>query len=205
MARLTIDDGFSRHPKVTALTAKERWVWLDVLCYCARYKTGGYLPESPGAVIAGASPKFVGRCGQLGLLNVTTGGRLRVHDWHIYNGSIAERVEVYLDDNPDASANEVQQAIGGTREIVMAEVRKLREVVRPEPAETPLGGSGRTTLAGSETGSESGSRARVPLPLKELTKAVPVARPDDATTNTDERPKDFIKDTISESLERGAA
>lgn len=83
MSWLRIDDGFSRHPKVTALTHRERWSWMDLLCYCARYQTAGYLPENIREHVAGATDKFLIKCGTLGLLDVVSGD-LRVHDWESY-------------------------------------------------------------------------------------------------------------------------
>ena len=53
MSWLKLDDGFARHPKVTALTYKDRWTWMAVLCYCARYRTDGYLPANIREHVAG--------------------------------------------------------------------------------------------------------------------------------------------------------
>lgn len=191
MTWLRIDDGFSRHPKVTALTHKERWTWLDVLCYCARYQTGGYLPDNIGEQIVGATSKTLGKYGQLGLLNVVS-GRMRVHDWHVYNGTIAERVENHLSENPDATANEVHRAIGGTREIVLAEVKRIKA----GSARTSMGGSERTGMGGSEIGSESGSRARGPV-LSKSTRAVTSSV--DPAPATDEQPSDFKIPNLKEA------
>jgi len=83
MSWLRIDDGFSLHPKVTALTHKERWTWLDILCYSARYQTGGWLPENIREHVAGATPRLIARCLELGLLD-DVDGELRVHDWDTY-------------------------------------------------------------------------------------------------------------------------
>lgn len=83
MSWLRVDDGFSRHPKVTALTMKDRWTWLDVLCYCARYNTGGWLPANIREHCAGATPKFLHECVRLELLDVED-AELRVHDWQTY-------------------------------------------------------------------------------------------------------------------------
>lgn len=83
MSWLRIDDGFSRHPKVTALTFKERWVWMDLLCYCARYQTDGWLPENIREHVAGSTDKFLHRCHSLELLDDETEG-WRIHDWSTY-------------------------------------------------------------------------------------------------------------------------
>ncbi len=81
MAWLRIDDGFSQHPKVVRLSRADRWTWLEVLCYCARFKTHGAVPEGVGDVVKGASPAFLDRCRSAGLLD----GEI-VHDWNDYNG-----------------------------------------------------------------------------------------------------------------------
>lgn len=83
MSWLRIDDGFARHPKVTALTLKQRWIWMDLLCYCARYDTDGYLPENITEHISGCTVKYLARCSELGLIDVV-GGALQVHDWKTY-------------------------------------------------------------------------------------------------------------------------
>lgn len=190
MSWLRIDDGFSRHPKVTALTHRERWVWVDLLCYCARYQTGGYLPDNVAGIVPGATPKFVNRCGELGLLNII-GQRIRVHDWHVYNGTVGDRVAHYLDENPDATANEVHKAVGGTRELVLIEVKRVKE---SGSARTSKSGSGRTGLGGSESGSESGSRAGGPSPLLTSPKAVGLGKDGTALD------RETIKNTINDSL-----
>lgn len=83
MSWLRIDDRFSRHPKVTQLTHKERWIWIDLLCYCASYQTGGYLPDNIGELVAGASVRFLSKCSALELVDVVA-GELRIHDWENY-------------------------------------------------------------------------------------------------------------------------
>ncbi|GIV03681.1 MAG: hypothetical protein KatS3mg015_2511 [Fimbriimonadales bacterium] len=55
MAWLRIDDGFAAHPKVTALSLADRWRWLAILCYCARYQTDGYLPDNIAEHVRGAT------------------------------------------------------------------------------------------------------------------------------------------------------
>ena len=83
MSWLRVDDGFSRHPKVTALSPKDRWTWLDILCYCARYNTAGYLPENIREFVSGATDRYLNRCVALELLDDDHDG-IRVHDWQTY-------------------------------------------------------------------------------------------------------------------------
>ena len=58
MTWLRIDDKFPRHPKVTRLMRGDRWTWLEVLCYCAEYKTEGYVPDSIQSSTATVSRSF---------------------------------------------------------------------------------------------------------------------------------------------------
>lgn len=58
-------------------------MWMDLLCYCARYQTDGWLPENIKEHVAGATDKFLHRCGDLELLDDETEG-WRVHDWATY-------------------------------------------------------------------------------------------------------------------------
>lgn len=83
MAWLRIDDGFAAHPKVTALNHRDRWTWVAILCYCARYGTDGWLPENISEHVSGAKNGFISRCVQLGLIDEND-GEYRVHDWQHY-------------------------------------------------------------------------------------------------------------------------
>lgn len=61
-----------------------------------------------------------------------------------------EQVDAYLDEHPDASANEVAKALGGNRQVILASVKRLREKVvpafgnhlEPPPPGSLAGGSG---------------------------------------------------------------
>lgn len=85
---LRIDDGFTQHPKITRLTKADRWTWLEILCYVARYRTSGIVPASVGEVIRGATPVFLNRCFELHLLDLSVDGTedYLIHDWDDYNG-----------------------------------------------------------------------------------------------------------------------
>ena len=86
MSWLRMDDGFAIHPKILMLTRAERWTWMEVLCYCARYKTEGHIPESIGEAIPKASRDFVSKCGDIGLLDYDAEhGSYWIHDWQDYN------------------------------------------------------------------------------------------------------------------------
>lgn len=86
MSWLRIDDGFAAHPKVTALSFRDRWTWMSLLCYAARYKTGGRLPENIREHVSGANDGFLTRCYGLGLLDHDDEG-YAIHDWQAYSPS----------------------------------------------------------------------------------------------------------------------
>lgn len=80
MSWLKLDDGFASHPKINALTDREFRVWMRVLCWCARYKTGeikGAIHEIPG--LKQALPKLF----STGLIEGEN-GMVEVHDWAHY-------------------------------------------------------------------------------------------------------------------------
>jgi hypothetical protein len=167
MSWLRIDDGFAQHPKIVQLTPKDRWTWLELLCYCARYRTGGRVPAGIAEVVRGTTPAFLARCERLRLLEAAAGGDFLVHDWQIYNGeTIAEKVAAYLWKTPDATANEVHKSIGGKRETVLAEVARLRKTGGSPPGSPP------GTSSGTQTGSPRARARTRPVPKEKEPKAV---------------------------------
>lgn len=127
MAWLKVDDGLAEHRKILQLKRSERWTWVELLCYVARQNNGGHVPQTVREVLRYATPAFLERCRELGLLDMD-GDLYRVHDWEIYNGqTIDERVAAYLEQNPDATANEIVKQIGGTRNVILDAVRRYRK------------------------------------------------------------------------------
>jgi hypothetical protein len=166
MSWLRVDDGFTDHPKIVALgTPAKRWTWLRILTYTARYRSP-HVPAALREIIAEATPKYLQQCVEIGLIDVADDGSMSVHDWLIYNaGTIAEKVAVYLSSNPEASANQVYKALGGTREIVLGEVARQRATGSESGSATDTGtGSAEPPHVVRKGGSESGSRARGPSP-----------------------------------------
>lgn len=84
MSWLRLDDDFAQHPKVVRLARGDRWTWLEVLLYCARYRTEGHVPEAIGEAIRAATPAFLDRCHTVRLLDLNGDGYF-VHDWREYN------------------------------------------------------------------------------------------------------------------------
>lgn len=179
MAWLRLDDGFAQHPKIVALTPKDRWTWLELLCYCARYRTEGKVPAGIAEVVRGATPAFLNRCGDLRLLDADedSDGYL-VHDFDEYNparnesvSDLDEAVAACLDENPQASANDVWRRLGGSRKLVLAAVKRYRAGIHPVPNREP------------GTGTELVTRARsrpVPSPSTSTSAAAPDHQATDA-------------------------
>jgi hypothetical protein len=170
MSWLRLDDGFTKHPKFSGWTAAQKWAWLEVMEYCARYETGGRIPHDLGVMPRSTTTSLLERASQAGLLDRADDGGLVIHDWLIYNGAtIGEKVAYYLAKHPDASANEVHKALGGTREVVLSEVTRQRKpgslTGTTEPGE---GGTTEPGQGGSESGSETGTHARGPVPSRPL-------------------------------------
>jgi hypothetical protein len=160
---LRIDDGFAEHYKISELSDREFRVWVRVLCYAARNNgREGRLTKAMRREIVGLTETVVERLVSLALLERDEDDIVTIHDWPIYADiSVREKVVYYLTKrNPDASANEVVRALGQKRELVLAEVKWFRA--------GSDGGSVGTTMNGSHGtgfgGSESGSRARAPVP-----------------------------------------
>ena len=87
MPWLRLDDGFPEHRKMLALDRNDRWTWLEILCFCARNSGGthaGTVPANIGEVLRYATPRFLRKCVEIGLLDEHAEG-LKVHDWAEYN------------------------------------------------------------------------------------------------------------------------
>lgn len=172
MSWLRVDDVFDSHPKVLALGDgvkgdARRWTWQRILLYTTRHGSA-VVPANISEAIPRANKKFVLDCIAVGLIDVESDGTLLVHDWPIYaDVPVREKVAYYLSKYPEASANEVYRAIGGKRELVLAEVNAYRTTGSP-PVPDPVPGAVPGNL---ESGSQSGSRARAPQPLNNNTRA----------------------------------
>lgn len=143
MTWLRIDDGFSRHPKVTALNHRDRWAWVDILCYCARYKTGGFLPENIREHVPGASDRLLEQCVALELVDETEDG-LRIHDWEEYaprDPTGADRQAKWRKKNRNANRNGARNADvteNVTAESVTEPLPRAQARARPRPVLTSI-------------------------------------------------------------------
>jgi len=127
MPWLRIDDKFATHPKIAALSDREFRVHMRALCYCAEYRTEGVLPAASLREVRGLTPRVAERLIAIGLWEREDDGGLSAHDFAIYNGAtIGARVTAYLERNPNASSNDVHKALGGKRDVVLAEVARYQ-------------------------------------------------------------------------------
>jgi hypothetical protein len=141
MAWIRIDDCEADHPKVLALVESagyEAYYRLARLRgYCARQGTDGRFTRSAAREL-GVKPRQLEAMIAVGLVDVVDEQTLQIHDWTIYNGrTVAERVAAYLADHPGASANEVLAVVGGRRELVLAELGRLRGGTKVVPGNSP--------------------------------------------------------------------
>jgi hypothetical protein len=189
---LRLDDGFTKHPKFAGWTTAQKWAWLEVMEYCARYDTGGRIPDDFTLLPRSTTPKLLALAESSGWIDREADQRM-IHDWPLYSSSsIADKVAYYLGQYPDASANEIVRAVKANRQLVITEVKRLRGGSETGSSETRPSGSGGTTFTGSESGSESGSkngsRAREPVPSrpKELPSVLPAVAQDAEDGRTDD-------------------
>jgi hypothetical protein len=91
-----LDDNFPDHPKVALLPLRARWVFIQGLCYAARYMTDGLIPEQVANRWEG--PAAPAALVEAGLWETDEGRAFRIHDYLIYNPS-KEELEARSDAN----------------------------------------------------------------------------------------------------------
>lgn len=173
MSWLRLDDGFAQHPKIVALTPRDRWTWLELLCYCARYRTDGRVPAGIADVVRGATTGFLQRCGQLRLLDAdpASEGGFLVHDWLDYNplglegDELDNKVAAAMVAHPEASANDIVRLLGTRRGATLQAIRRFRAGTTAGSATGTQEPDGNQ----SGTGTRAGAQARTrPVPSPEL-------------------------------------
>jgi hypothetical protein len=80
MAWLRLDDSFSTHPKILALTDAEFRVWIRLLCHCARHRRS-VVDAATRRELRGLGPRRIARFVSLGLLDELAPGAYAVHEW----------------------------------------------------------------------------------------------------------------------------
>lgn len=200
MSWARLDDGMDSHPKMLALGDgvkgnHRRYLWLRVLMHTSRHGSG-VIPPNIGEAISGANKAFIRDCVTIGLADQETDGTIIVHDWLLYaDVPIRDKVRYYLGRFPDASANEVIRGInGGTREIVLSEVKRYRDE-HPQFDRTTSEQFDRTGLAGSESGSRTPDPD--PAPKAEAPKAAAALNP--PTPAAAQNPDDLLGQAEAET------
>jgi hypothetical protein len=173
MSWLRLDDGFTKNPKFAGWTTAQKWAWLEVMEYCARYETEGRIPDDLNLLPRSATLALLHRAAASGWVDLSTDGSKWIHDWADYNPprmaaeDLEQRVAEVLSEVPDASANEVCRRVGGRRKQVLAAIRRFR-------AGSHVGsrtGTGTESGTGSQSGSGTGyTRASPSRPLSGNTK-----------------------------------
>jgi hypothetical protein len=86
MGWVKLDDGFAMHPKVIGLSLEARWVYIEALCWAARYRTDGILPEA----VAAKGPVRAELMASGLWENGPASGTVSIHDYLAYNLSREE-------------------------------------------------------------------------------------------------------------------
>lgn len=84
MSWLRLDDRFAEHGKLMKLARKDRWTWIELLCYCSRHQNGN-IPKRIREILHHVTPVFLDQCIAAGLVERDEQGGLAVHDWAKYN------------------------------------------------------------------------------------------------------------------------
>lgn len=180
MSWLRIDDGFTKHPKFEGWTLPQKWAWLEVMEYCARYETRGRIPTDLTIMPRTTTPALLALAATAGWCDRGPDGAFWIHDWDEFNppryddGELDQRVAEAIAEHPDASANDIVRIIGGKRKPTLEAIRRFRTGSRSgspagsrEPGE---GGSGNHEGTGSRArprATRAPASARVPVPSPE--------------------------------------
>ena len=108
MAWLRLDDGFAQHPKLTGWTPAQKWALIELFLYCARQKTGGYVPADLALLPRAVTSKVLELGEESGILDRHEDGSLEVHDWATYNPSdvtAADRMRRMRERNVERNAS----------------------------------------------------------------------------------------------------
>jgi hypothetical protein len=89
MAWIRLDDGFSEHRKVLALSPLALRAHIFALCYCARTRSDGHIP-GPALKSLQATRRHAAELVAAGMWEVEEGGGWAIHDYLKYQRSKAE-------------------------------------------------------------------------------------------------------------------
>jgi hypothetical protein len=160
-----------------ALSRAERYSWVELLCWTVDVGSSN-VPAGVRDAVPSATPALLSRALKVGLLEEDfERGGYRVHHWELYNGhsSVAERVALVLESQPDITANELVQQVGGRRAEVLEELRSQRSSRSDGSGVVP--GDRSLEVPGNRGPGSPSPRARAfpSLPSKEGTGSLDVA------------------------------
>lgn len=84
MSWLRTDDSFTSHPKFEGWSAAHKWAFLELMHYCARYRTGGRIPNDLTLLPRSATRQLLNHAEASGWLEHRAGA-LWIHDFPLYN------------------------------------------------------------------------------------------------------------------------
>lgn len=93
MSWLRIDDGFTKHPKFEGWPPTAKWAWLEVMEYCARYRTQGRIPTDLNLLPRSVTQNLINRAHKSGWCTTGTDGAQWVNDWTTYNPTDPTKAE----------------------------------------------------------------------------------------------------------------
>jgi len=87
MSWLRIDDAFTTHPKFEGWPFSAKWAFLELMSYCARYRTRGRIPKDMTLLPRSTTIGLLTRAETSGWIDRAEDGSLWIHDFHKYNPS----------------------------------------------------------------------------------------------------------------------
>ena len=85
MSWLRLDDNFTSHPKFEGWPASDRWAFLELMGYCARYQTRGRVPNDLSLLPRPVTARLLARAEDSGWLERRADAALWIHDFEYYN------------------------------------------------------------------------------------------------------------------------
>jgi hypothetical protein len=76
-----------QHPKFEGWTKTQKWDWLELMGYCARYQTAGRIPNDKRLLPRSCTKQLLDHARISGLIDSAPDGSLWIHDWTTYNPS----------------------------------------------------------------------------------------------------------------------
>ena len=85
MSWLRLDDGFTHHPKFNGWRLSQRWAFLEIMEYCARYDTCGKIPKDLSLLPKTSTETLLKLAEKSGWIDLDSDGNRVIHDFLKYN------------------------------------------------------------------------------------------------------------------------